>query len=63
MLVMQTLVLGAADAGTRPVLLILLLLAVVLIIAGAVIALFTFFNLHKAAVLQPEMSQLETQNI
>ena len=48
MIVLETLVLAAADGSSRGLLLILLLLGVVLILAGAGIALYTWFSQNKA---------------
>jgi flagellar basal body-associated protein FliL len=64
MVILETVVLAAADdGGMRGILFVLVVIAVLLLIAGATIALMTFFNVRKAQALQPEAAQLEAQNI
>lgn len=66
MLVLETLVLAAADnGGMRGILFVLLLLAVALLIAGATIALRIFFAVRKDMLtLQMEDAPpLEVQNL
>jgi flagellar basal body-associated protein FliL len=54
---MLLLVLGAADAGgMRVVLLALLIVAILLIVAGAGIAVYTFYNARKRQSGAPHLS-------
>lgn len=62
MTVLGIMLVSAASGGPRTLLFVLVLVAVALIIAGAVIAAYTWYNLQKAKSAQINATLLESEH-